>query len=117
MTPMTMLTGEPSDWSDERNRKLAVALTILEEETCKSCGTPAWIGHSTNNEIVFDLKGSICYGCAELEKEREGQEKKRGGRVRQKGETRYVSPRNVWGDGRALPSRSHAYQHDMPTEV
>lgn len=109
-----MLTGVESSWADEKNRKLAIALQILEDETCKSCGTPAWVGMSTNNEIVFDLKGAICYGCGEIEKERESSEKGRGGRVRQKGETRYVAPRNVWGPDHHLPSRSHAYQHDMP---
>lgn len=114
---MTMLTGQPSEWSDERNLKLATALTILEEETCKGCGTPAWVGMSTNNEIVFDIKSSTCYSCAELEKDRESYEKNRGGRPRQKGETRFVSPRNVWGPGYSLPSRAHAYQHDMPTET
>lgn len=108
-----MLTGQPSEWSDERNRKLAMALTILEEETCKGCGTPAWIGMSTNNEVVFDLKGAVCYGCAELEKDREDSEKRRG-KIRQKGETRYVSARNVWGADTPLPSRAHSYQHDMP---
>lgn len=111
-----MITGRDSDWSDERNRKLAAALTILEEETCKGCGTPAWIGMSTNNEIVFDLKSSICYGCAEIEKDRESAEKNRGGRVRQKGERPYASPRSVWGSNEPLPSRAHSYQHDMPTE-
>lgn len=116
MPPLTMLMGTPSDWSDERNRKLALALTILEDETCKSCGTPAWIGHSTNNELIFDIKGSVCYGCAELERDKENYEKKRGGRPRQKGETKYVSPRNVWGADHPLPSRAHSYQHDMPTE-
>ena len=113
MPPLTMLTGQPSEWSDERNRKLAMALTILEEETCKQCGTPAWVGMSTNNEIVFDLKSAVCYGCAEVEKDREDSEKKRG-RIRQKGETRYVSPRNVWGADHPLPSRAHSYQYDMP---
>jgi hypothetical protein len=109
-----MLTGNESTWSDERNRKLALALVILEEETCKGCGTPAWIGHSTNNKIVFDLKSSVCYACAELEKERENREKGRTALPRMKGETRYASPHNVWGAEHPLPSRAHAYQHDMP---
>ncbi len=69
---------------------------------------------STNNEIVFDLKGTVCYACADLEREREKGEKGQGPKVRQKGETRYASPRNVWGAGRRLPSRAHAYRHDMP---
>lgn len=91
-----------------------MALTILEEETCKGCGTPAWIGHSTNNEIVFDIKSSTCYACAEIEKDRENYEKGRGGNPRQKGESRYAKARNVWGDDRPLPSRAHAYEYDMP---
>jgi hypothetical protein len=111
-----MITGKPSDWADERNRKLAMATTILEEESCKSCGTPAWIGMSTNNEIVFDIKSTTCYACAELEKDRESYEKGRGGKPRQKGETRYARPRNVWGEGHSLPSRAHSYQHDMPED-
>lgn len=93
---------------------LAMAMTILEEETCKNCGTPAWIGLSTNNEIVFDIKSAICYGCAELEKDREDTEKSRGKKPRQKGETRYAEARNVWGEGRPLPSRAYSYEHDMP---
>lgn len=109
-----MLTGRPSDWTDERNRKLAMAMTILEEESCRGCGTPAWIGLSTNNEIVFDIKSTTCFSCAELEKDRESYEKGRGGRPRGKGETRYTKPRNVWGPEHGLPSRSHSYQHDMP---
>lgn len=112
-----MLTGRKSDWSDDRNRKLAMALTILERETCKGCGTPSWIGHSTNNEIVFDLKSSVCYACAELERERDDREKKRGGPPPLKGESRYASARNIWGGDRVLPSRAHSYRHDMPTEV
>lgn len=113
---MVMLTGETSDWSDQRNRKLAVALEILDEETCKGCGTPAWIGRSTNNEIVFDLKGTVCYACAELEKNKEAQEKNRGGVPRLKGETKYARARNVWGEDHPLPTRAHAYKHDMPSE-
>lgn len=114
--PLTMLTGQSTDWSDDKNRRLAMALTILEEETCKNCGTPAWIGHSTNNLITFDLKSSVCYACAELEKEREEREKGRGAKPRMKGETRYARARNVWGEEYPLPSRAHAYQHDMPED-
>lgn len=87
---------------------LSVALTLLEEETCKNCGTPAWIGHSTDNTIVFDVKSSVCYGCAELEKDREEQEKNRA--VKTRGEARYVEPYNVWGD--PLPGRSESYARE-----
>lgn len=111
-----MLTGRPSQWTEEKNRKLAMAMTILEEETCKSCGTPAWVGLSTNNEIVFDIKSTTCYGCAELERDRESYEKGRGGKPRLKGESRYVKARSVWGEGYSVPSRADAYRNDMPDE-
>lgn len=103
--PLTLLTGEASDWSDERNRVLAMALTLLESETCSSCGTPGWLGHSTNNEIAFSVKSSICYGCAELEQDRENRRHSR------RGEMRYVVPHSVW-EGGSLPSRHDCYQEE-----
>lgn len=88
---------------------LAVALTLLEDETCSHCGTPAWIGHSTNNEIMFNVKSTVCYGCAELERDRD--QVSSDGRSKRKarpGEIRYVSAYNVW-EGKALPSRYEGY--------
>lgn len=85
-----------------------MALTILEQETCSGCGTPAWIGHSTNSEIVFKADSSVCYGCAELEKDRE--ERERNQQKQGRGETRYVTPHHVWEeDGERLPSRYDSY--------
>jgi hypothetical protein len=109
VVPLELLNGKKSSWADVRNRFLAVALTLLEDETCKSCGTPAWWGHSTDNEIAFKVESSVCYGCAELEKDRDsvsgnGQSK----RKQRPGETRYVTPFNIW-EGKALPSRYKGY--------
>lgn len=99
-----MLLGKKSTWGNERNRMLAMSLTLLDEETCTSCGTPVWIGHSTDSEIVFDVKSTVCYGCAELEKDRDN----RKGKKARKGDIRYVQARNVW-EGKPLPSRHDAY--------
>jgi len=88
---------------------LAVALTLLEDETCPGCHQPAWIGHSTNNEIAFSVNSSICYSCAELEKERDGVSS--DGRAKRKprpGESKYVVAHNIW-EGRPLPSRYTGY--------
>jgi len=88
---------------------LAVALTLLEDETCGGCGTPAWLGRSTNNEIAFTVKSSVCYSCAELEKDRDSVSG--DGRAKRKarpGETRYVSAHNIW-EGKPLPSRFSSY--------
>lgn len=100
--PVTFLLGVESGWGDERNRALSMALTLLESETCKGCGTPMWWGHSTRREIVFDVDSTTCYGCAELEKA--NKDAKRN----PPGETKFVVPRNVW-DGEALPSRHECY--------
>jgi hypothetical protein len=83
---------------------LAVALTLLEAETCDRCSTPAWIGRSTDNEIVFEIESSTCFGCAELERDREMKKGQRGA----KGEIRYPVARNVW-EGERLPSRYDSY--------
>jgi len=111
LPPLTLLTGKKSDWSDERNRLLAVALTILEDETCSQCGVPVWLGHSSNNEIEFEVHSSICFSCADLEKDREDR-----GRKPKKGETRYAIARNVWGDDVPLPSRFDSYMEEFRKE-
>lgn len=106
LPPLQMISGEKSGWDDERNRLLAVALTLLEDEMCKSCGTPVWLGHSSNNEVVFDLKTSTCYGCAEIDKARDGAKKPKFG------ESHYVVAHNVWDDGK-LPGRYEEYQRGL----
>jgi hypothetical protein len=102
---MVILSGQDSHWSDERNRLLAVALTLLETETCNSCGTPAWHGQSTDNTIAFSVHTSVCYGCAELAKDQEARKNSRG----TKGEVRYVKAQNVWGEEHELPTRHDSY--------
>lgn len=103
---MTLMTGEETDWTDERNRLLSVALTLLESESCGNCGTPSWIGHSTNNEISFEVESSTCFGCAELEKSNEDEQ--RGRKKRGRGEMKYVVPRMAWED-QQIPSRFDLY--------
>jgi hypothetical protein len=106
--PLTLLLDGPTDWSDSRNRLLAMSLTILEAESCKGCGTPLWLGHSTDQAIQFEVEGSTCYGCAELEKSREEQNKA------EPGSKRYVRAYNFFAEqegraGSGLPSRSASY--------
>jgi hypothetical protein len=110
LPPLELLTGKKIGWKDERNRMLAVALTLVEDETCSGCGTPAWIGHSTDNTIAFSIKSSVCYGCAELERERDSSVSSDGRQKRKPrpGETRYVTAHNIW-EGLPLPSRYQSY--------
>lgn len=68
--PRQVYLGEPVQWND-RDSRLAMALTVLEQETCKECGTVAWLGHSANSSIVFKHDKQYCWGCAKLEEARE----------------------------------------------
>ena len=103
--PPTKLLGGPKreeDWSSV-DRLLAMALTILESETCGQCNTPVWLGYSTDNALQFKLESRTCYSCAELEKARKEQEKNKASKP-SPGESRYVVPYKVI-DGQPLPSR------------
>lgn len=53
------------------------------------------------------MKSATCFGCAELEKDRDATK----GHRRAKGEIRYVVARNVWEDGE-LPSRYDSYMRE-----
>lgn len=114
--PLLFLTGEDLGWTESRNRMLAAAWTILEAESCGSCGTPVWLGHSSNNEIQFEVRTTTCYGCAELEKEQDTRISTTG-KTRRKptpGESPYVVPYNVFRDeGAVLPSRREEYERGL----
>ena len=105
--PTTMIRGtQPDRWSRE-DVLLANALTVLENETCRECGTPAWIGHNTDNRILFKTDSAHCYGCEELEKDREKKSKDKS--YKGHGETLYVIP-YMFKDLDPLPSRREAYE-------
>lgn len=104
--PRTMIFGEePNIWT-EQDVLLATALTVLEDETCKKCGTPVWWGYSTDNRIQFKIESSRCYGCEELEKEREQEQKNK---VKSHGKVLYPIPYNFFQE-QPLPSRKEAYK-------
>ena len=110
--PLLILTGEDAGWTDLRNRMLSVALTVLDDETCTSCGTPVWYGHSTNNEIQFKVQATVCYGCAEIERTQNARVSSTGQAKRKPtpGESLYVTPYHVWHEhGHRLPTRHEEY--------
>lgn len=100
--PRQVMLGEPCVWGPD-DTLLSMALVLLEEETCSECGTPSWLGHSTNNSIIFEHDSTTCFGCMELEKARADKTKEQG-----KGEKGYVRPR-MWDDS-PLPDRAQEYE-------
>lgn len=103
--PLTVMTGSEQGWT-LLNRKLAKALTIIEEEVCNSCKTPLWLAYSTDNRIQFEVKSSFCYACAKLEQHREEHKKDT-----KPGEIHYVKAYSVLED-QPLPGRFESYMRE-----
>jgi len=105
--PRTMVYGDqPGEWTRE-DVLLANALTVLENETCRECGTPAWWGYSTDNRILFKTETSHCYGCEALEKERDKKSKDKS--YKGYGDTLYAVPYNFVATD-SLPTRRESYE-------
>ena len=56
-------------------------MQILEDETCKQCGSPIWVCRNDSADNVgFKIKEAKCYATAELEKWQEKEDKKKSKR-------------------------------------
>lgn len=108
LPPTQVMLGRPTEWSAD-DTKLSTALVVLEKETCRDCGQPAWLGHSTDRNLTFKSESTHCYGCMELEKRREDKENKVG-----KGEKPYVVAK-MWDDS-PLPGRAEALARQQTRE-
>jgi len=86
------------EWS-AADKKLAMAWTILQRETCKQCGQPLWICRSSERDMQFKVNTDICYASAELAK---WQDSKRAKSMK-KGEYAYIIP--FMANGQQFPSR------------
>jgi hypothetical protein len=104
--PRQVFLGEPVQWND-RDSRLSMALTVLEQETCKECGTVAWIGHSADSSIVFKHDEQYCWGCAALEKRREEDSKNKVKKGH--GAKPYVIP-SMFDESMPLPTRRAEFE-------
>ena len=100
LPPTSFLTEkEPSaGWSRE-DKKLAMALTILNKETCGTCGNPLWVCRSANNKLSFHARKGICYADAERKRAQD----KRQFKNLKPGEYIYVVPQMI--DDSPFPTR------------
>lgn len=105
--PTSLLTDEqPSkEWS-RADKKLAMAWTILQKETCNSCGQPLWICRSTNRDLTFKIRRGLCFATQELEKFKES----RNGKNLKKGEYPFAVPVMRNDDNAPLPSRREYFE-------
>lgn len=79
LPPRVMLEEgrQPSQGWSEEDKKLAIAWTIMNKETCRSCGKPLWICRADSRDLVFSVQTDICYSTAALEDWRKTSKAKR----------------------------------------
>jgi hypothetical protein len=101
LPPTVMLIDErqPSEGWSSADKKLAVAWTILQRETCRECGQPLWICRSSNRQLQFSVRTDTCYATAAVKK---WQNSSRGKKLKD-GEYPYVVPFTI--DKSPLPTR------------
>lgn len=98
----------PTEWS-QMDKKLVMAWTILQKETCQMCGQPLWICRSSEKNLQFKVRRDLCYASAELEKWK----KSKAAKNLKDGEYPYVVA-DMIGDEN-LPSRK-AYLQELNEE-
>ncbi len=103
-----MFKEQPGDdWTD-LDFMLIEAMQILEDETCKECGSPIWICRNESaSSVGFKVKVATCFAKAELDRWNELQDKKKSSKKRH-GEYPYVVPYTY--DGTELPTRMQFYK-------
>lgn len=104
-TVMIRLDRQPEEGWTRMDRALAMALQILEDETCSDCGNPLWIGHNDHQDIVFEIKSRVCYGCAAIESAQEKAVNKKSSRRVERGKKRFLARNDKY-----IPSRAEFYQ-------
>lgn len=106
--PPSMMIIEKKQLSDgwsKVDKKLAMAWTVLQKETCKECGQPLWICRSSDKNLYFSVQKGLCYAKAEIDKWQD----KSSNKLRD-GEYPYVVPKT---HGDKMPTRKQYYDELM----
>lgn len=94
------------------NSLFMAAEQTIKDETCASCGTVFWHGHSSNNNIQFELEEDTCFGCQakdEMDKQRKNGQ---GKNHNDAGETTYITATTAI-EGTKLPDREAWLKEQM----
>ena len=104
MPPTTFIytARQPDDPWDTTDKKIAVAVHILNKQTCPQCGQPLWICRSDDANVDFVVKTATCYATQALEKARAKRTKTK--KELKPGEFEYVEPKMLFG--KPFPTRA-----------
>lgn len=108
--PTSLLSDkQPSESWSRADKKLAVAWTLLQRETCSRCGQPIWICRSSDKNVSFKMKRDVCYATAEFDRNKDKKQYKDP----KPGEYFFTVPYTI--DDSPLPSRK-AYLESIADE-
>lgn len=100
LPPTSLLTEkQPSEeWSRE-DKKLAMAWTLLQHETCGYCAQPLWVCRTESSNVRFRTQKGVCFAKQAQDKYAESKQ----GKDLKPGEYLYTTAYTQ--DGSPLPSR------------
>lgn len=108
MPPLEFILDESSGGWSRLDKKLAIAMTIMNKEKCGGCGNPVWVCRNSSNNIDFSVRKGICYAKAAQDKYEERQSKLRNNKTKP-GEFVYTVPMQVNGKPIPVGTRSEYY--------
>ena len=105
-TSLILTSAQPDDEWTIQDKRLVVALHMLNKQTCQKCGKPIWICRSSDRNLTFSVRKGICYASAELEKEQKklDDSKQKGAKLKP-GEFLYTVAKMIHDD-QPLPTRA-----------
>lgn len=100
--PLTFLVknAQPTEPWTQADKRLLMAWTILQKESCQECGQPIWICRSSNNNLTFSVRKGLCYAKLAMKKWSDSPAGKKMG----DGDVPYVIPKR-YDEDIPLPSR------------
>lgn len=101
--PLTFLLedAQPTDPWTVYDKKLLMAWTTLQKETCNECGQPLWICRSSDPNLGFSVRKGLCYSKREMHKWSESA----AGKAAKDYETPYTVPTR-YDENIPLPTRA-----------
>lgn len=96
--------------------QLLEAYQVIEDEKCPQCGQPVWLCRSTDSNVEWTVKESICYSSRAKEEKEARRNKKTRAKVKASeraawGRIEYAVPRimSAAPEGTKLPTRKDFY--------
>lgn len=107
--PQTFMsnTAQPGEPWDKMDKKLLLAWTLLEQESCGECGQPLWVCRSDSNNLSFSVRTKTCYAKMAMDTWRDSTAGKKA--MERPGVVPFVIPTR-YDESIPLPTRTDWYK-------